>query len=394
MSFALPYAEDYSLPALQWHHEARAWCRDMRLQGPLAYDEHFGWALFSHQLSAQVFADHQNYSSEYEMSASAEAEEARSIITMDPPRHQLLRSLMTQAFSARRIAQMETRIQQIAVELLSKIEPGVPIDFMDAVAAPLPVIVIAELLGLDTKDWPLFKTWTDAQVRGVAQQEGTQQALTAYFFQAVERKRRQPDQSLISLLLAAEVEGKHLTNPELFSFFLTLLVAGNVTTTNLLGNAMLCFHLFPQELASLREQPALMGSAVEETLRFMSPSRVLPHSLIGARIAKRDTELAGQQIEKGAVVRPIIPSANFDEQQFPSPEAFQIDRQPNRHLSFGHGIHFCLGAPLARLESRIVLTEMCERFTDWELVDPDHLEQVDMDLIFGVKHLPMTFEYK
>lgn len=188
------------------------------------------------------------------------------------------------------------------------------------------------------------------------------------------------------------MEGKGLTQTELFSFFLTLLVAGNVTTTNLLGNAMLCFHLFPQAFEHLRQNPALTVSAIEEILRYMSPSRVLAHDRVGSRIALKDTELAGYHIRKGDVVRPIIPSANFDEFQFDKPEDLVIERHPNCHIAFGHGIHFCLGAPLARLEARVVLTAMMKKFSQWEIHDPEHLKQIDTELIFGVKELPMSFQ--
>ena len=394
MSFAHPYTDDHSLPALEWYQRSREWCREMRENHPLTYHQESGWLVFTYQESAQVFSDYGSYSSEFENvgSISAQQEEARSIIGMDPPRHQHLRSLVTQAFSARRIAQMEPRIQQIAENLLSKISATGQADFMEELAAPLPVIVIAEFLGIAGEDWQLFKRWTDAQVRGVAAQEGTDQALIAYFFKEVEQKRKHPDQSLISLLLRAVVEGESLTNAELYSFFLTLLVAGNVTTTNLLGNAMLCFNLFPPALEQLRHQPELVGSTVEEILRYMPPSRILPHSLIGSRIARKETTLLGQRIEIGDVVRPIILSANFDDRHIADPESFLIDRHPNRHISFGHGIHFCLGAPLARLEARIVLTTMLKHFAHWEILNPEHLQQIDTELIFGVSHLPMSFK--
>lgn len=391
MSLTLTYKDDHTLPPLEWHARSRAWCGEMRAHQPVFYHEEYGWLVFSYQHVLQVFSDYATYSSEYEMSPTREQEEGRSIITMDPPRHQQLRSLLTQAMSARTIAQMEPRIQQIADELLTRIAERGQVDFMEDLANPLPVIVISELLGLPREDWPLFKKWTDAQVQGKAGQDGSHQMLTAYFFQHVEKRRRHPDESLISRLLSAEVEGKRLTQAELFSFFLTLLVAGNVTTTNLLGNAMLCFHLFPAALAHLRQHQNLTTSALEEVLRYMPPSRVLAHDPIGSRLAKRETELAGQLIRTGETVRPIIPSANFDEQQFASPEVFDIERQPNRHTSFGHGIHFCLGAPLARLEARVVLSTMLKRFSQWEILDPEHLPQIDTELLFGVEHLPMRF---
>jgi cytochrome P450 len=385
------YTDDHTLNPLEWHRRSLEWCREMRAQEPISKSEEYGWLVFPYQEAIQVYTDYANYSSEYERSASEAQEEARSIITMDPPRHQHLRSILTQAFSARKIAQMEPQIQKIADTLLEKISAHGQADFMEELAFPLPVIVIAEMLGLPGEDWPLFKQWTDAQVHN-DRNNGSAQELTEYFFKSVEQRRHQSDQSLISLLLNAEVDGQHLTPAELFSFFLTLLVAGNVTTTNLLGNAMMTFSLFPGALAQLRQKPTQITSAIEEILRYMGPARVLPHNLIGSRIAQTDIELAGHHIHKGDVVRPIVLSANFDERQFNEPEQFKIDRNPNRHFSFGHGIHFCLGAPLARLEARVVLTAMLKRFSAWEIQERDQLQQIDTDLIFGVKNLPMTFQ--
>jgi cytochrome P450 len=385
------YTDDHTINPLAWHRNSLAWCREMRAHQPIVHSEEYGWLVFPYQEAIHVYTDYANYSSEYGTSASAAQEEARSIIGMDPPRHQHLRAILTQAFSARAIAQMEPQIQSIADTLLEKISNHEQADFMQELAFPLPVIVIAEMLGLPGEDWPLFKQWTDAQVHE-DHHSGSEQDLAAYFFKSVEQRRRQPDQSLISLLLSAEIDGQRLTLAEIFSFFLTLLVAGNVTTTNLLGNAMLTFSLFPDALAQLRLNPTQVPSAIEEILRYMGPARVLPHSLIGSRIAQADVDLAGHHIRKGDVVRPIVLSANFDEHHFNEPEQFQIDRNPNRHFSFGHGIHFCLGAPLARLEARVVLTTMLKRFSAWEIQDRDYLQQIDTDLIFGVSNLPMTFQ--
>ena len=157
---------------------------------------------------------------------------------------------------------------------------------------------------------------------------------------------------------------------------------------------MLCFSLFPAAQEKLRRNPSLVQSAVEEILRYMTPSRAFSREVIGTRgrFAKQDAEIGGHHIHKGDVVRPITFSANFDEDQFADPERFDIERNPNRHIAFGHGIHFCLGAPLARLEARIVLAEMIKRFSDWEVLEPDKLEMMDSTLIFGVQHLPMNFQ--
>lgn len=392
------HVTDSPLTPLEWHRRTREWCREMRATQPIMYDNEYGWLLFRYKEVAQVLSDYATYSSEYGIPAQME-EESRSIISMDPPRHRQMRSLVTQAFSARTIARMEPVIEDIIRDLLTKIAAHGHADFMEELANPLPLMVIADVLGLPRENWPLFKRWTDKHIKGSNTEDPQTiqtmyQELAAYFFSFVEKRRQQPDDKLMSLLLAAEVEGKRLTDRELFTFFLTLLVAGNVTTTHLLGNSMLCFSLFPEALEKLRRNPSLVQSAVEEILRYMTPSRAFSRDVIGTRgrFAKQDAEIGGHHIRKGDIVRPITFSANFDEDQFTDPERFDIERNPNRHLAFGHGIHFCLGAPLARLEARIVLTEMLKLFSDWEVLEPDKLEQMDSSLIFGVQHLLMNFQ--
>ncbi|MBV9711455.1 MAG: cytochrome P450 [Ktedonobacteraceae bacterium] len=393
MSLVLTYTDDHALAPLEWHRRTREWCREMRATQPIMYDSEYGWLILRYKEVVQVLTDYATYSSEYEMPEQV-PEESRSIIMMDPPRHRQMRSLVTQAFSARTIAQMEPVIENIAHDLLANISASGHADFMDELAVPLPVMVIAEILGLPREDWRLFKKWTDVQVNRASEQEAVavQKELSSYFFSFLDERRKHPDDRIVSLLLAAEVEGKRLTDEELYAFFLTLLVAGNVTTTNLLGNAMLCFHLFPEALQKLQKNPQMVQSTVEEILRYMGPGRAFTHDPVGSRFARKDVEIEGHHIRKGEIVRPITFSANFDEQQFEHPEQLDIERNPNRHLGFGHGIHFCLGAPLARLEARIVLAEMLKRFSHWEVLDADRLEQINTVLIFGVKHLPMNFQ--
>jgi cytochrome P450 len=392
VSSTLTYTDDHTLTPLEWHQQAMEWCREMRATRPVFYDEKYGWFVFRHSEVALTLSDYVTYSSEYDIGLTSDQEESRVLIMMDPPQHRRLRTLLTQAFSARTIAQMEPQIEGIVADLLEEISANEQGEFIGELASPLPIIVIAEMLGLPREDWRLFKKWTDIQVTDAPEVQETVKEMAAYFFTFLAEKRKHPDTKLISLLLAAESEGKRLTNPELFSFFNLLLVAGNITTTNLLGNAMLCFDLFPDALEQLRENPALAANTVEETLRYMSPARVFTPDVIGSRIIKGDTTLADVQLRKGDVVRPIIFSANFDEQQFSDPERFDITRHPNRHLSFGHGIHFCLGAPLARLEARIVLATMVKRFAGWEILERDRLEQINSPLVLGLKRLPMNFQ--
>lgn len=384
------YLDDYTLGPLEWHRQTREWCREMRATQPIAYDNELGWLIFRHKDVVQVLSNPATYSSQYELPA-AFPEESRSIIMMDPPRHQQLRSLLTQAFSARTIAQMEPIIESIAHDLLEKISLNEQVEFLEELAIPFPIMVIAEMLGIPREDWRLFKRWTDGRFSSEAEREMVRRELAHYFFSFISERRKSPDDKLISLLIAAEVEGKRLTDQELCAFFLTLLVAGNITTTNVLTNAILCFHLFPEELAKLRKNPALAPGAIEEILRYMGPGRAISHDIIGTRFAKKDAEIGGQHIHKGDVVRPIVFSANFDEQQFENAEQLNVERNPIRHFTFGHGIHFCLGAPLARLEIRILFSEMLKRFPHWDILEPDRLEQMNSLIIFGVKRLPMKF---
>jgi cytochrome P450 len=249
------------------------------------------------------------------------------------------------------------------------------------------MIVIAELLGIAREDRALFKTWSDTIISGIGAQDPDQSlsSMRDYFLQVIEERRKQPQDDLISALLNAQIEGVHLTQKELMGFITLLLVAGNETTTNLIGNALLCFDESPEAMEQLRVEPELIPSAIEEVLRYRSP---IQHT---SRIALTDTMVGDQQIQAGQHVFVIIGSANRDERQFPNADRFDIRRSPNRHLAFGHGIHFCLGAPLARLEAKIALSLLLKRFQDLRRVTDVPLEPIENTLVYGVKHLPMTF---
>jgi len=187
-------------------------------------------------------------------------------------------------------------------------------------------------------------------------------------------------------LLAAEIEGQHLDEQELLGFCVLLLVAGNETTTNLIGNAVLCFDEHPEAMEQLRAEPALLPDAIEEVLRYRSPIKMM------FRVATTDVELGGQQMRAGEGVVAWISSANHDEAQFPHADTFDIRRSPNRHLAFGYGIHFCIGAPLARLESKIALAAMLERLPGMRQVRDVPLEPTGSFVLYGVQHLPITFQ--
>lgn len=388
------FVSDLSLPPMEYHRNLRHWSREMRDSTPIVWDdESANWLAFRYDDISRVQSDYRTFSSEHTVIGSARDNENPSLIEMDPPRHQQMRSLITQAFSARTIAGMETQIAQIADTLLENIlERGGTRDWVSELANPLPVIVIANMLGLPSEEWQQFKTWTDAIINKSPEQTQASENFSHHFAQAVNHHRKRPGTDILSLLIASEVEGERLSHEDLMSFCFTLFIAGNITTTNMLGNMLLCFDERPQELERLRREPELAASAVEEILRYMPPFRAGPNDLLEGRVAKADVYLGEQLIRKGEQVQVNRLSANFDERQFPDPERLDIGRNPNRHQSFGHGVHFCLGAPLARLEMRIVLERMLKKFQWLHIVPEAPLQQAQSSIIFGVQHLPVTFQ--
>jgi cytochrome P450 len=303
-----------------------------------------------------------------------------------------MRSLITQAFSARTIAGMASQIEQVVDQLFDGICARKECDWMVDLANPLPVIVIANMLGLPAEEWPQFKVWTNAIINESPEKEHASQQFSQYFERAITKRLQQPGSDILSLLITSDVDGERLSFEDLMSFCFTLFIAGNITTTNVLGNAMLCFQDNPAELERLRQQPELISSAVEEVIRYMSPFRAGPNGLVLGRIAKADVQLCDQLIHKGDIVQVNRLSANFDECYFVDPERFDVGRSPNKHQSFGHGIHFCLGAPLARLEVRTVFEKLIRRFSVMRIVEGAPLKQAQSMLIFGVQSLPMEFQ--
>jgi cytochrome P450 len=340
-----------------------------------------------------VQSDYTVFSSENTLGNKPEGEQSStSIIEMDPPRHRKMRSLITQAFSARTIAGMSAQIEHIVDELMDKFITDRECDWMTDLANPLPVIVIANMLGLPIEEWPRFKVWTDAIVNESTETPEALWNFAKHFMQAIEERRSQPRSDILSLLLASEVEGERLSYEDLITFCFTLFIAGNITTTNVLGNAMLCFNEFPEELERLRQHPELVPSAVEEIIRYMPPFRAGPNGMVLGRMVKSDVEVCGQLVRQGEVIQVNRVSANFDERHFADPERFDIGRHPNKHQSFGHGIHFCLGAPLARLEIRIVLEKILQKFQSLRIAPGAQLKQAQGMIIFGVQNLPMEFK--
>jgi len=346
------------------------------------------WQVFRYDAVQRVLSDYRVFSSEPHYAPLEQREPiGASLINTDPPRHRQLRSLVSQAFTPRRVAQLEPRIVAIVDELLGRVQSSGAMDVIGDLAYPLPVIVIAELLGIPAADRQRFKEWSDAIVGGGRMDGRTAQwEMSQYFLAVVAERRREPRNDLISALLAAQIDGQHLSQAELLGFCVLLLVAGHETTTNLIGNAILTFAEHPEIMERLRAEPALLPDAIEEVLRYRSPVQVM------FRHAVADTQLGDQEISAGNVVLAWIGSANHDEAQFPDAERFDITRSPNRHIAFGQGVHFCLGAPLARLEARIALGTMLERLPNIQVARGAYLEPQESFIVYGVKHLPITFD--
>lgn len=388
------FLNDASISPVEYHRRALAWCKEMRESSPVAYVEEAGaWLVFGYDDGVRVRSDYKTFSSEHMLANGGQYEgRSQSIISMDPPRHRQLRSLITQAFSARTIAQMAPQIEYIVDDLIDRLQALDEADWMDAMANPLPVMVISDILGLPRAEWRQFKTWTDAMLSSNEDRLEARDNFVHYFVQAIEHRRQHPDNDILSLLIASEVDGERLSYQDLMSFCFTLFIAGNITTTTTLGNAILCFDQHPDEFERLKQHPELAASAVEEILRIMPPGRVGPNDLIDGRTATTDVQLGDQQIHAGDRLLPIALSNNFDPSQFADPERFDIQRNPNRHQSFGHGIHFCIGAPLARLEMKIALEKTVQRLPGLRLLHDQPLQLIDSRIMLSPQRLPIALE--
>ncbi len=360
---------------------------------PVMLDPNRGfWSAFRYDDCVAILKDHATWSSD---SGANPDGLPPTMLGSDPPRHNRLRGLVSQAFTPRMVEQLEPRIRQVANELMDEVAAAGSVDIVDGLAAPLPVIMIAEILGIPSEDRDRFRTWSDAVIAtlgtgaasgGDVRNDASPQLieeLREYLGAMVERRRQDPRADLISALIAAEATGDRLSSVELMQMLILLLVAGNETTTNLISNAIIEFMDHPAELARVRENPALLPTAIEEVMRFSSPVQAT------IRRATRDTEVGGKSITTGQPILVWIGSANRDADQFPDPERFDVARTPNRHIGFGLGIHFCLGAPLARLEAKIALETMLQRFSGFERTDSEPLPRVPTFIMHGVRKLPI-----
>ncbi|MEZ4863165.1 MAG: cytochrome P450 [Caldilineaceae bacterium] len=313
-----------------------------------------------------------------------------NMLNMDDPDHRRLRNLVHKAFTPRMIANMAPRIETIAHDLLDQAQAKGRIDLLRDFALPLPVTVIAEMIGIPPADRARFRAWTESIVVSPTPVNMVRALPAVWSFlryarQLSAQRRADPQDDLLTALVQAEDEGEHFTEDELLGMTFLLLVAGHETTVNLIGNGVFALLSNPEQLQLLREQPALMESAIEELLRYDGPVMTTEMNF-----AKEPIEWYGVTIPRGAVVLPALLSANRDETAFPHADQLDITRSPNRHVAFGHGIHYCLGAPLARLEGKIALATLLERSPQLRLaVDPAHVEHQNVMILHRLKALPV-----
>ncbi|MCY4400783.1 MAG: cytochrome P450 [Gemmatimonadetes bacterium] len=319
----------------------------------------------------RILRDHRNFSSDLQRARSSRGSLGTrkklkpSMLVQDPPDHTRLRRLVNRAFTPRSVAKMEDYIRATAHKLLDEVAGTDEFDLMKALAVPLPTIAIARMIGVPERDLDRFKVWSDHLARAleplltpdeVEAVYRSEQELAEYHRAIIEQRRREPREDLVSRLVRAEEEGDKLTPDETIVMLRLLLAAGNETTTNLIGNGVRALLRSPDQFAFLREQPELIPAAVEELLRYDSPVQ------LDMRIARRDLQIGDTAVRSGTMVTLAIGSANHDPERFNRPHELDIRRSDQGNIAFGRGIHHCLGAPLARLEGRIALEVLLERF--------------------------------
>jgi cytochrome P450 len=319
-----------------------------------------------------------------------------SMLDRDPPDHTRLRSLVSKAFTPRVVEGLRPRIQRIVDELITRAEATGSMDVIEEFAYPIPVNVICEMLGVPVADHERFKGWSLDIARGLdsiwlppdsevpRRSAAARHAISDYFRGLIAERRRAPRGDLLSALIAAEEAGDKLNEEELLATCILLLIAGHETTVNLIGNGMLALLRHPAELRRLRETPGLITSAIEELLRYDGPVQRT------ARVASADATIGGRTIAKGDMVMPFIGAADRDPAQFPEPDRLDLSRSDNRHIAFGWGIHFCLGAPLARVEGQIAIDALVRRLPGLALAthEPEYRQSLTLR---GLKTLPVKF---
>jgi cytochrome P450 len=362
------------------------WYQQMRVSNPVRFNEQEGtWELFCYDDILHALLHPTLFSSQHDIHANQEV--PGSILHLDPPQHHQLRQLISQAFTPWLVTQLAPQMRSLVHWLLDQKEASGRMDIIDDLAAPLPILVTAEMLGIPQADRLQFRHWSDALTSfDAARTSEAHVALKASICSLIMRRRQQPGKDLISALIAAQLDNLSLADQDIIDFCTLLAIAGHETTTNLIGNAVFCIDEHPHFWPQLRANPLLLASAIEEVLRYLSPLQRL------SRRVTAPTMLHGVQIPAGSTLTLWIGSANHDETQFQQPEVFQISRAPNRHLGFGHGVHMCLGTALARLITRTTLECLLSRFSEIHRIRSIDLRPTANYFSYGLVHLPVTIQ--
>ncbi|MEH7793032.1 cytochrome P450 [Bacillus safensis] len=368
------------------------WYANMRQTSPVHFDEASQtWSVFTYEEAKRVTIDKDTFSSQPPKNQRKHSL-MKTMVMMDPPNHTRVRSIVSKAFTPRVMKLWESRIYELMDGLMAQLEGKKEIDLVQDISYPLPVIVIAELLGVPSEHKQSFKEWSDILVsmpksenkEDVAEWQKTRDKgeadMMAFFADTIEKKRHNLGDDLISLIIQAEENGDKLAADELIPFCNLLLLAGNETTTNLISNMIFSLLEQPGAYEALAQSPELIPRAVEEAVRFRAPAPTI------VRYVTKDTELGGKVLKKGDNVIVFLASANRDERQFSNAHEFDIHRHPNPHIGFGHGIHFCLGAPLARLEACTAIKILIERYEALELLSYVPMTSSSM---YGLKELKL-----
>ncbi|QKW35624.1 cytochrome P450 [Actinomadura sp. NAK00032] len=387
----------------RWNiHPEHRWLYGERPASPVEFDEAQGlWNVYGHAECREALGDHRTFSSHTARLLPVGVEESLlegDLSQLDPPKHLKYRRLLTPAFSPKLIGAMEPRIAAITAGLLDAVDGKPEIEMVADLAYPLPVIVIAELLGVPASDRELFREWADNVIESFSgfssldEEHGAEdiaagterlQPLLAYLSEHLAERRRRPREDLLTHLATAEVDGERLTGNEAVNIANIMLITGHITTSMVLGNTVLCLDHHPEQAARVRADQSLVPGAIEEALRLLSPATVL------TRATNVDADLNGHRVPKDQLAFLWLGAANRDPRAFPDPDRFDPGRDPNPHFGFGWGIHFCIGAGLARLEGRIALNALLDRFPELR-TDPDDPPAFfgTPDMI-GVNRLPL-----
>jgi cytochrome P450 len=388
---------DFDPYAYEVHEDPYPTYRALREQAPVYRNDALGfWALSRHADVLAGFKDVETFSSRCGVALDPDAFHEGAAATasfqaMDPPQHTRMRALVSRGFTPRRVAELEPRIREIARQHLDALPARDACDFISDFAGKIPMDVIGELLGVPGEDRPMLRIWADLVLHREQGVSGVPPAaieavgrIVEYFVGLLAERRKQPRDDLTSALLGAELEGERLSEHEILGFLFLMIIAGNETTTKLLGNAVYWLWRNPEQRDRLRADPNLISRWVEETLRYDNSTQAL------ARLATRDVALHGVTIPAGAKVVLLVGSANRDERSFPEPDRYDILRDTTRSLAFAHGNHFCLGASLARLEGRVALEELWQRFAGWE-IEATGIVRVHSVNVRGFASLPLSF---